>query len=287
LVSKTYAGLLIGKGGVTVKRLTKESGCRNINFGDGCLPGTELQLMVMRGYADRITDGVTRMCEMIAKFALRMKDKGEPVSKLQDGHVELKMCFQDEVVPKIIGKKGAQIKMLQSASYSKMRFAGDKMDGEQFLTIRGTPIAVADAVNMTLRCLEPESFLGERPGFKTAGMDKEEKSVPAPMSPSSRPAPAYASRRASYDAFDSYPDYDAAGRMDYDYPPASRYADSYDAPRESYGARRTPAAAAAPPADRGMDVIMAKQQELERAMAANKALMASRMTYPRARESIW
>lgn len=188
-----YAGILIGKKGVRVKGIARDSGCKNIKFGAGDLAGTQFQLCVMRGSVDSIARGVEQFCAIMASPTAQHHNN-KTMAGLPPGIVEAKLLVDATAVPKIIGKKGAKITMLQRETDTKMSFDDDPIEGEKVLSITGDPVGIAECILLVMKGLPADDFMKDRPLFALAGMDKAEKTGPLGASPAGRmpPAAAYA-----------------------------------------------------------------------------------------------
>lgn len=292
VVSKIYAGHLIGKRGNTVKRVTQESGCSNISFGDGCVTGTELHLIVLRGNVEGINSAMVRICDLMQHYAKSRKAEGHAVSTLPDGVAELRMLVPDGQVAKLIGKKGAMIKSIEASTRCKLKFGrdekADKIDGDWLCTMTGNPTAIGDAIRTVLGLLDLDSFTVERTAFTGVGMGKEEElwstrgkgpqkgpGGPGPRGPGPMGGgPPPMGRGPPRDYYDAPPPRDYYADYDY-YPPPAREAYGAPPPQEAYAA--PPPAAAAAPDYREMDAMVATQRKLELALETHKQRMGSRL----------
>jgi len=171
VVPQVYAGLLIGKKGATVKRLTKESGCLKINFGEGTIPGTDMQLMIMKGTTGRIALGVTKVGELMAAFAQSKQQQNVQVTSLPNGVVEMNLLICDTHVAMVIGKKGSKIKSMQNETDTQMKFTEQRVAGEQYLNITGLPENVGRCVDLVVRGLPVELWNGDHPLYSQAQRD--------------------------------------------------------------------------------------------------------------------
>lgn len=224
-VGANYAGILIGKAGATVKKITKSTGCRNISFGNGYVTdretGKDLHLVCIRGTADKIAKAIAQMSEHMVEFDKKPKNPGDFRSELPAGKAEFRWLVQPKLVPRIIGKGGSNIRELEQSSNAKLHFGRkEKVMGDSCLTILGDPKSIGEAVRMVLRSLDEEDVKQEdRPVFEAC------KAVNNPLRESFRGRGAYERPDHSRRPYDDYP----PSRYD-DYP-APRYNEPYNAPR--------------------------------------------------------
>eukprot|EP00117_Sycon_ciliatum_P000743 scpid65241/ scgid6691/ Far upstream element-binding protein 3 len=154
MVTKSSAGLVIGKGGDTIKRLQAETGCRIQLIQDGVYANATEKPLRLEGPRDAVQLARAKISEIIS-------NDSQNISAINPAN-KLEMLVPRESVGSIIGKGGETIKRIQAETGVNIQFKPDG-DGElppqRVAILNGMPDSLPKAKAMV------ESIVGEHGGY--------------------------------------------------------------------------------------------------------------------------
>lgn len=168
-IPKGKVGLIIGKGGETIKGLQEQAGCKMVMYQDGdyanapekplCINGEESAVMYAKQLVEDLLEG---------KEPEGFQGFGE------FGGIEEGVNYKEIDVPKssvglIIGSKGANIHYIQMETGCRVQFNNEMEGPSKTCMLSGEPYQVAAAEQMILDIIKGNSMGGPRPPFNNMG----------------------------------------------------------------------------------------------------------------------
>lgn len=233
LMPNTYAGSIIGKGGVNIKAIREESACR-VMIAEAAQPGAD-RVVTVTGAPLAINRAVELMLEKIeahaATAAATPAADGTVAAPAPPSHL-LKIQLSNNQVGAVIGKGGAQIKALREESGASIKVTETPPtvpygQPERLVTISGGTSEVVRAHQ--LLALKLSTVPEETPA---AHPSKYQRTQQPPMGPPRGGAPYYGNYgmappppqpQAAYNAAAGYAGSAAYGAAAYGAPPGQQH----------------------------------------------------------------
>jgi transcription antitermination factor NusA-like protein len=152
LIDGKLSGGVIGKGGEEIKKLREQSGGW-INMGDSAR-GAPLRVVTAQGDVEAATNGCILLCARLVQCEREFRErKGEEDKELAHEAVFL---IPNAQVGCVIGKGGAQIKVLRESAGGMVKISDDYLEGsdEKTLTLRGTEEQVNAGIRIVIDILD-------------------------------------------------------------------------------------------------------------------------------------
>jgi RNA-binding protein Nova len=162
LLSNREAGCLIGKGGSSIVALQTKSGCRvRVSKADDFFPATQDRVVLITGSFSAVSEGISNILESIFLGFPEPSDEGsDPAKKLPAAMAESKMitlAIPNAAAGLIIGKGGANIKLISSKAGAHIQLAGKDRQihglDERLMHITGSFESVTAAARIILEKL--------------------------------------------------------------------------------------------------------------------------------------
>eukprot|EP00118_Oscarella_pearsei_P003253 m.13589 g.13589 ORF g.13589 m.13589 type:complete len:666 (+) comp25067_c0_seq3:20-2017(+) len=161
-VPGSKVGMVIGKGGETIKRLQETAGCRIVILQDS-------NIIAKEGKPLRIT-GPREAVEKAKAFVEDILNQGEAdtPAKLGPGEVLINVKVPREFVGYVIGKQGDNIRRIQQESGCRCHFSPEDEGSFRLAVLSGSDDGVRHAERLILDMLEARGGLAAplKPGMK-------------------------------------------------------------------------------------------------------------------------
>lgn len=155
LIPSSKVGLVIGKGGETIKSLQERAGCKMVLFQDGEYQNAPEKPIRISGERSKVEYGEQLVSDLITQKELEAmgQDKFD-IQKPQNGNIYEEYQVPREAVGFVIGTKGSSINNIQQQSGCKVQFKNE-MEGEfKIAMLNGTPAQVEDAKSKIVECIQ-------------------------------------------------------------------------------------------------------------------------------------
>ncbi|ORX93447.1 hypothetical protein K493DRAFT_330154 [Basidiobolus meristosporus CBS 931.73] len=204
LVFAKEAGIIIGRGGQSVKEIRERSGTK-VTISEQ-IQGVNERILAITGLVDAISKAYSLVAQRLTE------DIEDETIKTAKG-ATIRLLIPHKRMGYIIGKSGSKIKEIQEASGAKLNASEEMLphSTERILTINGVADAIHIAIYHVCQILQdhmdrssdciaykpqlrmaymggpvPHQFYGAQPGYPLLGMPsmRHDRSVPAPQTTS-------------------------------------------------------------------------------------------------------
>jgi len=157
-IPSTKVGLVIGKGGETIKSLQERAGCKMVLFQDGEFQNAPEKPLRISGEQSKVMYGKQLVSDLITQKELEAMgqdkfDQGQQGGQIGPNYDEVQV--PRDAVGFVIGSKGASINNIQQMTGCKVQFKNDVEEGEfKVAMLSGNPQQVQMAKAKLMEILQ-------------------------------------------------------------------------------------------------------------------------------------
>lgn len=156
MIQTGKVGLVIGKGGETIKNLQERAGCKMVLFQEGEYAHAQEKPLRLSGEYSKVMYGKQIVQDLLTAKELESMNPDKQNQQFNQGGAYEEVQVPKEAVGFVIGTKGSSINQLQAVTGCRVQFKRDEPSGgsdHKIATLTGTPQQVADAKQKLLETI--------------------------------------------------------------------------------------------------------------------------------------